>query len=51
MGVYAGYPGNQTMKQTHWNSWGDYIIKNGVKSGDIMNVVVDKNPATQTLRQ
>jgi RHS repeat-associated protein len=51
MGVYAGYPGNQTMNHTHWNSWGDYITKNGVKSGDIINVVVDKNPATQTLRQ
>ena len=48
--MHAGYKGPYSMKQTHWSSWGDYIMKNGVKSGDIMNVVVDKNPATQTLR-
>jgi RHS repeat-associated protein len=50
MGMHAGYKGPYSMNQTHWNSWGDYITKNGVKSGDILNVVVDKNPATQTLR-
>lgn len=50
MGMHAGYKGPYIMNQTHWNSWGDYITKNGVKSGDILNVVVDKNPATQTLK-
>lgn len=50
MGMYAGYKGPFSMNQTHWNNWGEYISKNGIKSGDILNVVVDKNPVTQKLR-
>ncbi len=51
MAVPSGYKGRYTMNKTHWNSWGDYVTKNGLKSGDIINVVVDKDPITQNLRQ
>lgn len=30
--------------QTHWNNWGNYIMKNGLQSGSIINVTVDLNP-------
>ncbi|WP_038009271.1 RHS repeat-associated core domain-containing protein, partial [Terrimonas ferruginea] len=51
MAMPAGYRGRYTMNKTHWYSWGDYVTKNGLKSGDIINVVVDKDPITQNLRQ
>jgi hypothetical protein len=51
MAMPAGYKGRYSMNKTHWNSWGDYVTKNGLKNGDIINVVVDKNPVTQNLRQ
>jgi len=51
MAMPAGYRGRYTMNKTHWDSWGDYVTKNGLKSGDIINVVVDKDPITQNLRQ
>ena len=51
MGMHAGYKGPYSMNRTHWNSWGDYIMKNGIKSGEVINVVVDKNPANQNLIQ
>jgi RHS repeat-associated protein len=47
MGVYAGYKGPLTMSQNHWNNWGNYILKNGLKSGDIINATVDRNPYTK----
>jgi len=51
MAMPAGYRGRYNMNKTHWDSWGDYVTKNGLKSGDIINVVVDKDPITQNLRQ
>ncbi len=32
------------VSQTHWNNWGNYIMKNGLQSGSIINVTVDTNP-------
>ena len=29
--------------QPHWNNWGNYIMKNGLQSGSIINVTVDTN--------
>ena len=34
----------QPLTQTHWNNWGNYIMKNGVQSGSIVNVIIDRNP-------
>jgi len=32
------------VSQVHWNNWGNYIMKNGIQSGTILNVSVDTNP-------
>ena len=34
----------RTEARTHWNNWGNYIMKNGLQSGSIINVTVDLNP-------
>lgn len=31
------------VSQVHWNNWGNYIMKNGIQSGSIINVIIDKN--------
>jgi RHS repeat-associated protein len=44
MGVTADYQGKLTMSKNHWQNWGNYIFENDLKTGDIINVTVDKNP-------